>query len=144
MVTSVEAASVFGAFIPPSLPEILVRDPPDAAVSQQGWCSFPQVYRTTCKHMTVSKQGRFVHLPAGFKNSSLKTDRRLPCQLGEPLNTWHVLTQRWAISALARGAEGTKHCTTSRRGVPRKVSRSQPLTALNEDGRPDRGRVTRT
>lgn len=43
------------------LPEILVRNPPDVPTGQKGWCSFPQVYRTTCKHMTVSQQGRFSH-----------------------------------------------------------------------------------
>lgn len=116
---SAEVTSVLEAFLPPPFPEILVRDPPDVQTGQKGWCSFPQVYRTTCKHMTVSKQGRFLQSPAGFKKSSLKTDHRLPCQLGEPSNAWRVLTQCWAISALTRDAEGTKHCTrTASQGVP--------------------------
>lgn len=109
--TSTEVASAFGAYVPPSFPEIPVRNLPDVQTGQKGWCSFPQVYRTTCKHMTVSKQGRFLGLPAGFKKSSLRTDRCLPCQLREPLNTRRVLTQRRALSALTWGAEGTKHCT---------------------------------
>lgn len=70
--TSTEVASAFGAYVPPSFPEIPVRDLPDVQTGQKGWCSFPQVYRTTCKHMTVSKQGRFLGLPAGFKKSSFK------------------------------------------------------------------------
>lgn len=124
MVTFTHVSSVFGAFIPSSLPEILVQDPLDVQTGRKGWCSFPQVYRTTCKHMTVSKQSRFLHLPAGFKKSSLKTDRRLPCQLREPLNTWHVLTQSWVTSALTWGAEGIKHCTIMlSRGIPLEVSK---------------------